>query len=35
MIPTILADGTVLATIAELPNHHSTAQGTWDTPGRR
>ncbi len=35
MIPTILADGTVLADdFAELLDHHSTAQGTWEYGGK-
>jgi hypothetical protein len=35
MIPTILADGTVLADdFAELLDHHSTAQGTWEYAGK-
>jgi hypothetical protein len=34
MIPTILADGTVLADdFAELLDHHSTAQGKWEYAG--
>jgi hypothetical protein len=35
MIPTILADGTVLADdFAELLDHHSTAQGSWEYAGK-
>jgi len=35
MIPTILADGTVLADdFAELLDHHSTAQGKWEYAGK-
>jgi hypothetical protein len=35
MIPTLLADGTVLADdFAELIDHHSTAQGKWEYAGK-
>ncbi len=35
MIPTLLADGTVLADdFAELLDHHTTAQGKWEAQGR-